>query len=68
MDRLTYNIEKELMTCGWIQQDLADALGVHKQSLSRTLHGRNSPRLVLIERMAEELGVDVTDLLAPIPS
>ena len=68
MNRLAYNIEQALTACGWNQQDLADALGLHAGNLSRTLHGKNSPRLVLVERMAEELGVDVTDLLAPIPA
>lgn len=68
MTRLAYNIEQALTRCGWQQQDLADSLGVHPSSLSRTLSGKNSPRLVLIERMAEELGIDVVDLLAPIPT
>lgn len=65
MNRLRTNVRLLLLEYGWTQQDLAEALGVDKGNLSRTLSGRNSPRLAYVYRIADALEVDVSRLFDP---
>ena len=42
----------------WNQQQLADAVGMSKQSISRIETGRHRPYLSTVKRIADALGVD----------
>lgn len=48
---------------GWSQRELANRMGVHPVRINQWLTGSNSPRLSVLERMAEVLGVRVAELL-----
>lgn len=50
------------------QAELARLIGVHKQSLTNWLKGRNTPTLDNVQALAEKLGCgieDITFLVAP---
>lgn len=67
MTRLQHNVKRLLSDYNWTQRDLAEALGVHPQNLSRTLRGKNSPSIEYLECIADVLSVDICDLLQPLP-
>ncbi len=48
---------------GLTQQELADRLQVTRQTVSRYEIGRSQPDLEMLERMAQMLHVEMTDLL-----
>lgn len=48
---------------GWTQQELAYRAGVSTTTMWKTEAGRATPRLPVLEKFAEALGVDVRDLL-----
>jgi transcriptional regulator with XRE-family HTH domain len=48
---------------GWTQQDLAYRAGVSNTTMWKTEMGHSTPRLPVLEKFAEALGVDVRDLL-----
>jgi transcriptional regulator with XRE-family HTH domain len=49
--------------CGWSQQQLARALGVHASTLARYERGRRRVPLGILERISALLGVPVKALL-----
>jgi len=52
---------------GLTRQQLADAVGVHYQTIGYLERGEYSPSLVLALRIAEALGVGITDLFSITP-
>lgn len=68
MSLLSQNVKRLLDTYGWKQKDLAEAIGVLPTNLSKTLNGKHSPSLDLIESIADSLGVEVRELFAPAPA
>lgn len=64
MKRFVENAERIRLERGLSIQALADAIGMHRPALSNLLSGHHSPTLETMERIAEGLGVDVTELLA----
>jgi plasmid maintenance system antidote protein VapI len=49
---------------GWNQSDLAQALGVSRQQVSKMLKGENDFQLSTISRLEEVLGIELQVILA----
>ncbi len=62
MTRISINVKNLLDARGWDQKDLAEALGVDPSNFSKTLNGKHSPRLDLLERIAKVLKVDISEI------
>lgn len=62
MDRVTVNIKEILQNLGWTQDDLAHEMQMDPSNLSKKLRQKNSARLDTIERIAEALNVDISEL------
>lgn len=60
-------IEQARMARGLSRQDLADAVGVHYQTIGYLERGEYSPSLALALRLSEELGLGVQDLFSVRP-
>jgi len=65
MTLFAQNTKRLLSKYGWTQKDLAEALGVHPQNLSRTLKGAHGTSIEMIEEVAKILDVDIRELFAP---
>ncbi|QBP73852.1 XRE family transcriptional regulator [Herbaspirillum huttiense] len=48
---------------GWTQAQLAEQMGIEKETVSRLETGHISPTLGRLEQIAQLLGCDITDLL-----
>lgn len=64
MTRIATNVKNLLDARGWDQKDLAEALGIDASNFSKTLNGKHSPRLDQLERIAEVLEVDISEIFA----
>ena len=60
-------IEQARMARGLSRQDLAEAVGVHYQTIGYLERGEYSPSLALALRLSEELGLGVQDLFSVRP-
>ena len=60
-------IEQARMARGLSRQDLADAVGVHYQTIGYLERGECSPSLASALRLSEELGLGVQDLFSVRP-
>lgn len=47
---------------GWTQAQLADALGVQQQAVSKWLSGSTRPKPATLERLGSRLGLDIGEL------
>ena len=61
--RIADNIAALLNEKGYSQQDLADALGVNKSTVSAWVSGKKTPRMDKVEDMAAFFRCTVTDVL-----
>ena len=59
------NMRHRRAALGLSQEDFADLLGVHRTYLGAIERGERNLTLQSLERLAECLGIDVLDLLAP---
>lgn len=48
---------------GWTQQDLADHCGIARANVARLESGRHAPKLDTLKRVAQALGLAVSDLV-----
>lgn len=55
------------IAAGLTQHELADAVGVKQPTVSQWENGVRSPRATKLSHLAELLGIEVTELVAPIP-
>jgi ribosome-binding protein aMBF1 (putative translation factor) len=62
--RISLRILDALDDKGWNQTDLADALGVSRQQVSKLVKGRNDFKLSTITKLEEVLGVQLQVILA----
>ncbi len=67
MNRIGYNVKRLLAARGMTQNALAQAAGIDKGNLSRTISGEFPPGLRKIERLAEALQADPVEFFQPIP-
>lgn len=51
---------------GMTLQGLADATGADRGHLSRTLSGRHSPTVALMQRIADALGCELWEIFEPV--
>lgn len=63
MPDLPSPIRAARIAAGMTQQQLADALGVAQQSVTRWETGEREPRVSTLKRIAAALGCDITALL-----
>jgi transcriptional regulator with XRE-family HTH domain len=63
LDLLRENVERERVTRGWSQAELARRIDMQPAQLSQVLKGESSPGLDTVERIAKGLGVTVSALL-----
>ena len=61
--RIADNIAALLNEKGYSQQDLADALGVNKSTVSAWVSGKKTPRMDKVEDMAAFFNCTVTEVL-----
>lgn len=62
--RISLRILDALDEKGWNQTDLAKALGVSRQQVSKLLKGDNDFQLSIITKLEEVLGVQILKILA----
>ncbi len=58
------NVKTLLHAYGWTHQDLADAVGVHRQHVSRVLTA-DSGTISTVEAIAVALNVSLSELFSP---
>lgn len=56
--------KKDLLVCGYTQQELADRLGVSQPLVSKWFSGRVIPRPETIYRLCEVLRMDHSELIS----
>ena len=61
--KIAENIAALLKEKGYSQQDLADALGVNKSTVSAWVSGKKTPRMDKVEDMAALFHCTITDFL-----
>jgi plasmid maintenance system antidote protein VapI len=62
--RVSLRVLDTLDEKGWNQSDLAQALGVSRQQVSKMLKGENDFQLSTISRLEEVLGIELQVILA----
>lgn len=62
--RLGVQIAARRRACQWTQDQLAETLGVATETISRFERGATLPSLVTLQRIAQALGVRISDLLS----
>ena len=56
-------IKDARIKAGMTQAELAERLGISPQAVSQYERGKKNPRLSTIQKFADALGIDVSDLL-----
>lgn len=59
------NVESMLIKLGWGRSDLAAEMGVTPSHITQVLGGHRGVGLETIDKMADALGVQASDLLKP---
>ncbi len=60
--RVGLNLQNARHNKGLSQEDLAHAAGVHQTYLSGVERGRRNPSLLILERLAKALAIDIEEL------
>ena len=61
--RLGQNVRRLCEAKGWSQEDYADRAGIHRTYVSDIERGRRNPTVIVVEKLAEPLGVTAGQLL-----
>lgn len=64
MENESYYIKDFRLKSGYTQQELADKVGITKAAISKYEKGQRQPRLEMLKKIAEVLGVNWTDLVS----
>jgi transcriptional regulator with XRE-family HTH domain len=64
-ERIASCVREARIQKGWTQEELAEALEVATETVSRYEGGRSPPSLPMLYRIAEALGIDVGLLIDP---
>ena len=59
------NLQYYMQKNGTSQQDLVNALGVSKSTVSDWVHGKNYPRIDVMQRIADYFGIIMNKLTMP---
>jgi len=59
------SVQRFRLERGMTQQDLATRVGVSRQTIMNIEFGRTHPSILLAYRIADALGISVTDLFQP---
>lgn len=59
------NLSRYIKDLGYTQMEIAEALGVSQQAVHNWVSGENVPRLNKAQKLAQFLGVKLTDLVYP---
>jgi transcriptional regulator with XRE-family HTH domain len=62
--RIGLNVQRLRRAKEWSQEELSARAGVHQTYLSGVERGKRNASVLVLERIAKALGVDVVDLLA----
>jgi transcriptional regulator with XRE-family HTH domain len=62
--RLAKNLRRLRTEKGWSQEDYADRAGVHRTYVSDIERGARNPTIVVVDKLAQPLGVTASELLA----
>jgi transcriptional regulator with XRE-family HTH domain len=63
-ERVGLNLQRLRREKGLSQEELADRAQIHQTYLSGVERGRRNPTIVVLQRIAEALDADITDLVA----
>jgi transcriptional regulator with XRE-family HTH domain len=61
--RLARNLRRLRNEKGWSQEDYADRAGVHRTYVSGLERGTRNPTIIIVDKLAETLGVSAGALL-----
>lgn len=61
--RLGLNLQSLRRERGYSQEELAHRANLHQTYLSGVERGRRNPSVLVLQRLADALGTDITDLL-----
>lgn len=61
-DRLSFILSEKQIS----QREFAEKIGVSDVSISRYMHGTRSPRMNILRKMAEVLGVSASELIGEV--
>lgn len=62
--RLGTNLRKAREERGWSQEEFADRAGIHRTYVSDIERGARNPTILIVEKLADALGLRASDLLA----
>jgi transcriptional regulator with XRE-family HTH domain len=62
-ERVGLNLQRLRREKGLSQEELADRAQIHQTYLSGVERGRRNPTIIVLQRIAEALGADITDLV-----
>jgi len=57
-------LREQMATCGWSQNQMARAIGINHSTLSTIFSGKRRPGIETYIKIAQALGVDITEVLA----
>jgi transcriptional regulator with XRE-family HTH domain len=62
-ERVGLNLQRLRREKGLSQEELADRAQIHQTYLSGVERGRRNPTIIVLQRIAEALNADITDLV-----
>ena len=62
-ERVGLNLQRLRRDKGFSQEELADRAQIHQTYLSGVERGRRNPTITVLQRIAEALDADITDLV-----
>lgn len=62
--RLGQNVRRLREAKGWSQEAFAHEAGIHRTYVSDIERGARNPTILIVEKLAQPLGVTASDLLA----
>lgn len=68
LERIAFNVNRLLDATGMSRYRLAKNTGESEQTIKSVADGAHNPRVSLVARIADALGVKIDDLLQPIPA
>lgn len=67
LDQFAANLRRERQRAAWTQERLGIESGIHPTEINRLENGKRNPGLLILARIADELDVDVANLVRGLP-